>query len=214
MEEWKTDIISMSFSISKLDRDAIDAIDAINKKLKAIKDTVLFFAAASNSGENEGRTYPAKRPEVFAIHAAHGGGTAWADNPDPLLQDWNFTTLGMHVEAPSKNNETKHLSGTSMACPVAAGIAALVLEFCRQATVDDAQEEISQLALLLSKLGMEKIFLKMRNANDNTPPVKTARYPYLQPWVLLSLARARGDAVLARRRIATVINEALESLDS
>ena len=207
----------MSFAISKEDREAIDGnkekeMVGMSEKIREISNKVLLFAAASNSGINTGRTYPAKRAEVFSIHAARGGGKAWWNNPAAHLDDWNWTTLGMYVKAPHKDQVSERMTGTSIAAPVAAGIAALVLEFCRQRLVD-GQETIKRPERLITKRGMELLFLQMQKANEPTKKFKTGKYNYLRPWDLLSLDVGEGDAALARKRIATKINQALRELD-
>jgi Subtilase family len=206
---WKVDIISMSFAISKNDKKTKDAMTA---KFQAIKDQVLLFAAASNSGRKVGRAYPAKRNEVFSIHAAYGGGGAWRNNPKPHMLDFNFSTLGMYVEAPHEGQETKRVSGTSVAAPIAAGIAALVLEFCRQPLVP-GQGRIKRPERLKSKLGMAKIFLQMYDRFELTRTDQEDNYFHMRPWGFMALKGSDGDAFTARQRIAMTINEALGSLD-
>ncbi|KAH0837204.1 hypothetical protein FOPE_04845 [Fonsecaea pedrosoi] len=191
----------MSFAISKNDKKTKEAMSA---KLEEIKDKVLLFAAASNSGRNDGRAYPAKRPEVIAIHAAHGGGGPWKNNPLPSSDDaHNFSTLGMYVETPYTGQATKRVSGTSVACPVAAGIAALVLEFCRQPLVTIKKPE-----RLKHKKGMEAIFSQMYNRFEASKAGKEEDYFYLRPWKLMVVKDTDDDTAAAWHRVASLINEA------
>jgi subtilisin family serine protease len=201
------DIISMSFAISKQDKQNKEAI---SQAIEAVQDKVLMFAAASNAGQNVGRTFPAKHNAVFCIHATNGNGSPLTLNPRPHLKDLNFSTLGQHVEAPSKGQETIRISGTSVATPVAAGIAALVLEFVRQPPVPK-QQEIEHLEPSLKKKdGMEIVFTLMYNrfALEGGPK----SYFYLMPWHLLGSEHARGNVEDARIRIAMDIKGALDSL--
>ncbi|KAI0198197.1 hypothetical protein F4808DRAFT_436847 [Astrocystis sublimbata] len=120
--EWNVDIISMSFGYYDKN-DEIDA--AIDRALKADK---LLFAAASNEGGNRGRSRPARGSGVICVHACDGKGNKGAMNPSPLKKALNFSALGVAVES-KWQGKTVYKSGTSFATPVAAGIAANVLEF-------------------------------------------------------------------------------------
>ncbi|KAF2963179.1 hypothetical protein GQX73_g10399 [Xylaria multiplex] len=122
VKEWNVDIISMSFGYY----DQNDEIDsAIDRAFKANK---LLFAAASNEGGNRGRSRPAKSLGVICVHACDGKGNKGGMNPSPVKRDFNFSTLGVAIESRWKG-QTVYKSGTSFATPVAAGIAANVLEF-------------------------------------------------------------------------------------
>lgn len=101
------------------------------------KDTLL-FAAASNDGANLGRAFPAKYPSVFCIHSTDGNGNPSAFNPTADDKDVNFSLLGEQVSSHwpigknGHNEPVKAMSGTSVATPIAAGLAAAILSFVRQ----------------------------------------------------------------------------------
>jgi hypothetical protein len=204
---WKVDVISMSF---KLGKDA--NIKEINKMLVDMADKVLMFAAASNSGPIEGRAYPAKRPEVIAVHAAYGNHEPYGGNPYLYSGEVNFGTLGTFVPAAHKGTKTERLSGTSVACAVAAGIAALVLEFCRQSSTAP-EIRVADNALLKRKSAMLEIFKQMRPRKKNSAPPLQGSMVFLQPWELLNLKRGGGKASTAQIVIAAEIVDILREVE-
>ena len=96
------------------------------------------FAAASNNGGNFGRAFPAVYPSVFCIHSTDGNGNPSSFNPTADDKDVNFSLLGQSVRShwPSgtrnQHDDYHVMSGTSVATPIAAGIAASLLSFVRQ----------------------------------------------------------------------------------
>lgn len=197
----------MSFAMSNKDKVSIYVIA---KAIEAVKYKVLMFAAASNDGQNEGRKFPARHPDVFCIHAANGKGIASDFNPLGHFGA-NFSTLGEFIEAPHCGKDTRRVSGTSVATPVAAGIAALVLEFTRQPPVP-GQDEIRDVEKLKSKTGMRSVFLKMFDRNEPWKTNTKDFYFNLQPWHLLGSEKDRNEDT-ARKRIALDIDGALASVD-
>jgi hypothetical protein len=96
------------------------------------------FAAASNDGANLRRAFPATEAKVFCIHSTDGHGNPSGFNPTASSDDANFSLLGEHVEScwPAGVNghegQVRIRSGTSVATPIAAGLAASVLSFVQQ----------------------------------------------------------------------------------
>jgi hypothetical protein len=130
--KWNVDIISMSFGIREYHEPMKTAIS------NALYNQTLMFAAASNDGANLGRAFPAKYPSVFCIHSTDGNGNPSAFNPTADEKDVNFSLLGEHVRSHWPAGKNGHndivnvMSGTSVATPIAAGLAASVLSFVRQ----------------------------------------------------------------------------------
>ena len=195
----------MSFTISQEDRTSNTKI---SEAIEKVEKKVLMFAPASNDGTNADRTFPAKHRNVLCIYTSNGDGVISNRNPRPQVGDLNFSALGEFVEAPHANQAVERFSGTSVATAVAAGIAALVLEFTRQPLVKD-QEPIQGLKRLNTKEGMEMAFLKMTSQDPRS--VKTDLFNNLQPRHLLS-AQSGESASEARRRAASDINKALKYL--
>ncbi|RMJ10267.1 hypothetical protein CDV36_010102 [Fusarium kuroshium] len=124
-EEWKADIINMSFGSKLWDSDITEAILMAKKE----KPTMLFFAAASNFGKNEPWTYPASDPNVIAVYALDGhGNDSGGTNPSPKEGHDNFGTLGLGIPVMWDGN-TIYKSGSSFASPTAAAIAANVIDW-------------------------------------------------------------------------------------
>ncbi|KAI0168133.1 peptidase S8/S53 domain-containing protein [Pestalotiopsis sp. NC0098] len=120
---WKVDIITMSFGFKN--RNA--AVEAAIKE--AAHSGKIMFAAASNGGNNNDRTYPARDRHVICMSASNGKGKVADISPAALPNDDNFMTLGVSVPLFWKGNEVFR-SGTSYATPIAVGFAINVLEIC------------------------------------------------------------------------------------
>lgn len=130
----------MSFGSRVIDPEVEQAI-ARAKERKPFG--VLLFAAASNSGKNEPRTYPASDVNVMGVHAldGHGNDSGWT-NPSPVGQHDNFGTLGLGIKLMWKD-KIIYKSGSSFASPTAAAIAANVIcwlyHMKRRGSFNDAQ---------------------------------------------------------------------------
>jgi subtilisin family serine protease len=133
------DIINMSFG---WDQEFGEGHEQLRTALrKCSENDVLVFAATSNDDlESEsGMAYPARDDRVIAIDAASARGEWLPFNPsrDNEFKTHRFTALGQGIKTdfPTQLDSQegwKRMDGTSAATPVAAGIAALVLEFARQ----------------------------------------------------------------------------------
>ncbi|KAK2752267.1 pfs domain-containing protein [Colletotrichum kahawae] len=162
VKKCNVDIISMSFGFED-ENDAID--EAIERAFKADK---LMFVAASNEGGNKKRSRLGRSSSVICIHACDGKGNKGLMSPNPLKRKENFTTLGVAVKSQWKKN-TVYKSGTSFATPVAAAIAANVLEFANfRCNLSPKHRK-----LLYSRCGMVKVFEAMSEERDG--------YDYVQP---------------------------------
>ncbi|KAK2772561.1 pfs domain-containing protein [Colletotrichum kahawae] len=162
------DIINLSFG---LDEAAKEMMSPVIQRL--VRNGKLIFAAASNSGGNGRRAYPAKDTGVFAIHATNFEGTSPAGlNPPCVSADFgdNFATLGFQV--PSYWNGTDVcITGTSFGTPVAAAIAANILDFVRRAP---PEFQSSNPKYFFNFGGMRRVFLRLSSRMGN--------YDYIRPW--------------------------------
>lgn len=136
VDEWKVDMISMSFGYPKNQTDGFKELE--NAILYAHSKSVLMFAAASNGGANQDRAYPARDPHVICIHSTDSNGNRSKFSPTALLYDINVATIGEAIQSswpvnlcdPDSNPDcVQYKSGTSYATPIAVGIAAFLLQY-------------------------------------------------------------------------------------
>lgn len=176
---WGVDVINMSFgwNYSELPQTAAAANRVSDAIEFADKKGVLLFAAASNYGLTQLNDvfYPARdrrvvsvdaedgrgNPASFALHSIHGSGTV------------RYCAPGLSIDSPVA---ALPMCGSSFACPVAAGVAALVLEFARHKDVALSKSDSVQSALS-SAVGMLKIFERMSQQAANRPGFRM-----LYPW--------------------------------
>lgn len=188
----------MSLILPDKDDDIEEELkQAINPSYKGATRKIV-FAAAGNSGGNAPRGWPARRPGVIAVHATDGQGAAAKFNTNADSSGENFATLGRDIKLchnPSgRTEQDKHvyISGTSYSTPIAAGIAAHVLEFARyKLKLSEDQKK-----LLYSGGCMKKIFREMMGTRGG--------YGYIQPWVLWDHGNER------HKDICDVLNAIIE----
>lgn len=199
-EKWAVDIISLSMGFEEWD-------EPLEKEIKdAISNKILFLAAASNYGTRRPMTFPARMPDVITIHAADYTGTAANTNP-AIVYGKQFTILGVDVKSAwipteaSRVPATHSMSGTSVATPVAAGVAALVLEFAMQRDVTDKDTD--------NILGFLRDYLKRQhgmNSVFNAMSQQTNGGDFLNivPWKVL--CGHRDDRIGRRMAAYSLLN--------
>ncbi|KAF4626013.1 hypothetical protein G7Y89_g12155 [Cudoniella acicularis] len=147
-------------------------------------------------------------PGVICINAANGDGVPSGFNPPIQPSSPNFSIVGEDVKSSwikwhnakkGQEDDEKVMSGTSVATPIAAGVAALTLEFAMQE--DPSDEETNkilkdQLWYLKRHIGMVQVLTAMSE--------KIRDYNNIVPWNILKARRTR-------RKVATDIEGLMDS---
>jgi hypothetical protein len=177
----------MSFGIREYDEPMSNAI------ANALNERTLLFAAASNDGANLDRAFPAQYPGVFCIHSTDGNGKPSDFNPEASEKDVNYSLLGHQVSSywpvgmSGHSQPVRSLSGTSVATPIAAGLAASILTFVRH--------QDRQIAAESERLGQ---WLKRDNCMDMVFNGMVRRrlgsgYDYITPEILFDSGSTEED---------------------
>jgi len=165
---------------------------------RAIDEGIIILAAAGNEGSNFDIPFPSTMENVLCIGSAHGRGLSSEFNPPHRNVTEKYSALGEHVvaaffhETPF-HEERQARSGSSIAVPVAAGIAANILEYITQ-MMDRPQG-------LEATLVMRKLFLAMSGAT------RGENYRNLVPWDLF-----KHDKTQNWQRISQILEQDLATL--
>ncbi|KAJ6088426.1 subtilisin [Penicillium sp. IBT 16267x] len=169
VNEWKVDIISMSFGFRSRDVEGYEELErAIHN---AYSNHVLLFAAASNSGANLDRAYPARDENVICINSTDANGNRSPFSPTALADALNLATVGEAVESAwpmrycDPPSGLKHKSGTSYATPIAASVAGFLLHYARLYIPENAHllQRQSKMKVVLRKIAEKSLESRVRD---------------------------------------------------
>lgn len=185
----------MSYGRKERDPKIARAIDSATSYSSSLeRGPVIIFAAASNDGNRHQIKWPARADRVICVHATDGDGkSSFSPNPQPSK---DFATVGQTVlsywptHLHAKESEVTKFGevwkdGTSFSTPIAAGVAAIILEYCRPRLLKYARKDNSReleidsgaIETLSSIEGMMKAFELIAEP--------TSGYRCLIPWKLL-----------------------------
>ena len=150
-------VINMSFGKSQSwDKDAVDKA----VKYAQSKDVLLVHAAGNDAKDNDAgdTNFPNARFEkrgCFRPKKAKNwievGALSWKKNEDAVAEFSNYGKNNVDVFAPGVDiystlpeNQYKNLSGTSMASPVCAGVAAVIRSYYPELTAEQVKECIEK----------------------------------------------------------------------
>ncbi|KAH7139510.1 hypothetical protein B0J11DRAFT_575419 [Dendryphion nanum] len=195
------DIISMSFAFEDECHDIKEALDMASS-------SILMFAAASNYRHlnRDPIGYPARvSNRVICVHSSSINNKRSIFSPKGIPGHPNFSVVGENVEAAWIPDDTstetlRSMSGTSMATPIMAGIAAMILDFSKKNWIglERIPNWSQHKGQLWETAGMTSVFKRCM-----TDSVKTdGSYNFLKPWLLLE----KNYSAIAHRII-----DALES---
>ncbi|KAK3382918.1 hypothetical protein B0T24DRAFT_645438 [Lasiosphaeria ovina] len=187
--EWDVDFISLSFGFPRHIKGIWEAIaDAVHMKRGAIT----FFAAANNDGFNSREMFPANLGEsVISVRGTDRAGSFDPRyNPPTSSDEPVFGTLGVDVLSDwPRVEDGKHMSGCSVATPIAVAIAVMLLEY---AAARPHEFELGDLRLMRTRRGVFEMFKEIGiHAGDR-------RY-YVAPFNFFKLSE---DIRLAKMKAA------------
>lgn len=169
----EVNIISMSFGFPAYERHLKGIQRAIGKAYSA---SILIFCAACNGGGNTSIAYPANQNEVICVNSANGLGIPSEYNPGEAQEGRDLCALGEAVKSSWPKLQQQRKSGTSIATPIAAALAAVVLDYFRQNMPDSDEFMVSKLQM---RKGMLEVLVKLMGR-------KRSGYYYLDPGKLFN----------------------------
>jgi subtilisin family serine protease len=136
------DIINLSFGREFVDENGNSNYNELEHQVirNAVESGVTVVAAAGNDGV-WGAAYPAAYPEVIAVSATRRG-FEFDDDYSNFGPQVDIAAPGSRIRTTSRNGGTVTVSGTSMAAPNIAGVAALIKAANPDYTVWDIKQAL------------------------------------------------------------------------
>ncbi|KAM3486770.1 hypothetical protein MY8738_000264 [Beauveria namnaoensis] len=170
VQVWDADIINLSLAMRVESRDIDEALT--HALLPGSK--IIFAAAHNNAGHHEGPSWPGRKLGIIAIHCTDGDGQPLSTNASVGRENY-FATLGLDIPIKEQFATTKsqyvYASGVSYATPIAAGIAANMLEILRH----EASHRVNDVKKWFYNGRYMKVLFKAISQRDH-------RCCFVQPW--------------------------------
>lgn len=180
---------------------------------RACANDILVFSAAANNTINEviPIRFPARMREVICVFSSDSHGRPSDFNPPPRYNLANFTFPGEKIEGAWPRTVStegcferqgalyKYQDGTSCATPIAAAVAAGILEFAWQ----EREHEIRRVKMLKHYIGMTDLFLHRMVGQHK---LEEKAYHYVKPWMLITNKRRKDEIPFA-------ISDTLDQVD-
>ena len=148
------DIINMSLSRSNRNGASYDALEQ-QVIANAVANGVTVICASGNNHDNHAG-YPAAHPECIAVTATQKGFTfASYSNSGPEI---DIAAPGSNIYSSQNNGGYFSQSGTSMAAPNVAGVAALVISLEPSITPQQLQNKLQETATAAGEPGRDDYF--------------------------------------------------------
>jgi hypothetical protein len=172
-------MIVMSFGFEKEQDSEIEEHSILKAIRHAHNNGITIFAAASNDGNNrpDHVCWPARALEVICVHSGTGTGQSSWFTPGSH-DNQRIMVLGECIKSawpPRLQSEknVKFMSGTSCAAPIAAGIAAIVLDYARQVLPEEEWKRLRRVDC------MQRMLERMKDD-------RVRNYWWIRPWDFFS----------------------------
>ncbi|KAH7303796.1 peptidase S8/S53 domain-containing protein [Stachybotrys elegans] len=195
---WGVDIISLSLSLGKSpDRTLVEGALEYAKS----KGALVFASASNNRHDRELEIgFPASAGELTICINSHNENSERSPySPLPQPGRANLAVLGQGITAAWKDNSMVVQEGTSISTAVAAGIAAIVLDYARQLKTRSMRAVWSYDGQV-ERNGLRDIRVMKKIMFDlmvNNPSTEGHAYNILKPWILFKtdkpLRNLRGN---------------------
>jgi type VII secretion-associated serine protease mycosin len=174
-------IINMSFSTNTRHNLQCSQFPELVSALKYAYDKgVLLIAAAGNNSDDASKAIPANCPYVLTVAATNADdAAAFFSNYGEVI---DIAAPGVNIYSTYLNNEYRTKSGTSMAAPLVAGLAALIWQQHPTYTPDQVANAILHNATDLGDTGYDPVYgcgridaanAVINGAQQTTQPCKT-----------------------------------------
>ena len=194
--EQKVDIISMSLGGGGTSRVMTEAID------QAIEAGVFVICAAGNDGSDRSVNYPANLDQTIAVAAI--GESAVVAEYSSRGPEVDIAAPGSKILSTFINGGYAHLSGTSMATPFVAGVAALILS--KHKKTDHSSTPVSNQEQLREHITRHAIDLGEEGFDYETG------HGLINPVGLLNKTKPE-DAKIDVERLKELLSEALAMVE-